>query len=445
MIDQETTENLKQRVAYEKGRDGYPDGFPQIPDLPAERYISPEFYDLEVDHLWRKTWLYAGHKDQFPEVGSYLLFDDIPKMPVFIVRGEDDVFRAFYNTCSHRGGCIVQESHGNCGKRLMCGYHAWTYDLEGNLVGVPDGRDFQGLDKSERGLVGLRCETWGGMIFINADDEAPALPDYLGILSDEFEQFDLDNLALITQYHYDVPSNWKILMDAFAENYHFVSVHRGTVGLPGPQCAVDHRGSVMGLFEHGHSRGILPWNTGFEPKLDASEETGFSMGMGGIEDIAGVGEISRSMVLAYTCFPNLTVPVYSNGFPLLLFWPTSINTCRMDVVWFGVPLEGGELTEAWQEKIDAFNLILDEDLNFLPSVQKSVESPAFHRIPLNYQERRIYHAHEFIDETIGRDKIPAAMQTEPVLAPTIERPEDRGIPPYLKDVLGPSGDKAAAE
>jgi phenylpropionate dioxygenase-like ring-hydroxylating dioxygenase large terminal subunit len=443
MIDRETTENLKRRIAWEKARTGYPDGFPQIPDLSAERYISPEFYELEVKHLWRNTWLYAGHKDQLPETGSYLVFDSVPHMPVVIVRGEGDVFRAFYNTCSHRGGCLVTERQGSCGKRLVCGYHAWTYDLEGNLVGVPDSRDFSGLVKSERPLLRLRCETWGGMIFVNANPDAPPLADYLGILADEFRQFDLDDVALITSYDYEVPCNWKVLMDAFAENYHFVSVHRGTVGLPGPKCAVDHRGTVMALFGNGHSRNILPWNSGFEPKENASEETGFSMGMGGIEDIPSVGEISRSMVLAYTCFPNLTVPVYSNGFPLLLFWPTSINTSRLEVVWFGMPLAGGALTPAWEEKIAAFNLILDEDLTYLPSVQRSVESPAFRRIPLNYQERRIYHGHEHIDEAIGRDRIPGRMQAIPVLGPTVESPADKGVPPYLRGALG--GRQEAAE
>ncbi|MBI1179843.1 MAG: Rieske 2Fe-2S domain-containing protein [Alphaproteobacteria bacterium] len=445
MIDRETTENLKRRVAYEKARPGYPDGFPHIPDLSAERYISPEFYELEIERLWTNTWLYAGHKDQLPETGSYIVFDRVPRMPVFVVRGEDGTFRAFYNTCAHRGGCIVSGEEGRCGTRLMCGYHAWTYDLEGNLVGVPDSRDFEGLVKADRGLTRLRCETWGGMIFVNANPEAPPLRDYLAILADEFRQFDLDDLALISRYHYDVPCNWKVLMDAFAENYHFVSVHRGTVGLPGPKCAVDHRGTVMALFENGHSRNILPWNTGFEPKAGSSEETGFSMSMGGIEDIASVGEISRSMVLAYTCFPNLTVPVYSNGFPLLLFWPTSINTSRLDVVWFGLPVEGEELPPAWREKIAAFNVILDEDLTYLPSVQKSVESPAFRSIPLNYQERRIYHAHEHIDDTIGREHVPARMRTTPVLGPTVERQQDRGIPPYLKGVLGDGAGVEAAE
>lgn len=416
----ETIEELKDRVDYEKARQGYPEGFPQLPDLPAERYISPEFYQLELKYLWQRSWLYAGHKDQFPQVGSFLLFDGVPDMPVIVVRTEDG-FNAFYNTCSHRGGCIVKERQGTCpGKRLICGYHAWTYNLDGDLLGVPDSRDFDGLDKSKRGLVKLKCESWGGWIFINAAPDAEPLQQYLGVLPAQMAQFELDNLAHITSYSYDVACNWKVLMDAFAENYHFVSVHRGSVGLPGPKCAVDHSGTVMSLFGNGHSRNILPWNDGFQPTADVSEDTGFSMGMGGIADIPSVGPIPRQFVTAFTAFPNLTTPVYSNGFPLLLFWPTGINTSRFDVVWFGLPHGQDELPEAWKQKIAAFNFILDEDLTYLPSVQISAQSPAFRSIVLNYQERRIYHAHEQIDRVIGPDHIPERLRVRPVLAPFIE-------------------------
>ncbi len=411
----ETIEELREKIRYEQTRAGYPEGFPKLPDIPAARYTSPEFYELELKRLWQKSWLYAGHRDQFPTVGSYIIFDSVPHMPVVIVRTETG-FNAFFNTCSHRGGCLVTERQGECaGKRLVCGYHAWTYDLNGKLIGVPDSRDFQGLDKSTRGLMRVRCETWGGWIFINVDPEANPLTDYLGTLHERMAEFDPDNLALIARYHFDVACNWKILMDAFAENYHFVSVHRGTVGLPGPKCAVDHRGTVMSLFENGHSRNCLPWNTGFEPRESASEETGFSMGMGGIPDIPSVGELPRAFVIAYTCFPNLTTPVYANGFPLLLFWPTSVGTCRLEVVWFGLPHGRAELPPAWKEKIEAFDIILDEDLTYLPSVQRSAESPAFRSIVLNYQERRIYHGHEQIDRVIGAEHIPPALRVTPVL------------------------------
>lgn len=416
----ESIERLRQRVAYELGRQTYPENFPALPELPAERYISQEFHDLENKYLWPRSWLYAGHKDQFPTVGSYLLFDSVPGMPIVIVRDEDG-YRAFYNTCAHRGGCLVKERSGVCaGKRFVCGYHAWTYDFSGRLVGIPDQVDFKNVDKSQRGLVKVRCESWGGLIFINADLGAKSLDEHLGTIRDQMAQFDMDKLALIDRYHYDVACNWKVLMDAFAENYHFVSVHRGTVGLPGPNCAVQHRGTVMSLYKNGNSRNILPWNTGFEPRESASEETGFSMAMGGIEDIATVGPIPRAYIMAFTSFPNLTTPVYASGFPILLFWPTGRNTSRMDVVWFGMPHGAAQLPQTWKDKIAAFNVILDEDLTFLPSVQTSAESPAFKSAVLSYQERRIYHAHEEIDRTIGVQNIPERLRVKQVLAPLVE-------------------------
>jgi phenylpropionate dioxygenase-like ring-hydroxylating dioxygenase large terminal subunit len=416
----ESIDDIRRKIAYELERPGYPEGFPQLPDLPAERYVSREFYDLENKYLWPRCWLYAGHKDQFPEVGSWLAFDGVPGMPVIVVRGERG-FNAFYNTCQHRGGCLVTGKNGTCaGKRLFCGYHAWSYDLEGNLIGVPDSRDFQGLDKSKRGLVKLRCETWGGWIFINASLDAPPLLDYVEPLIPHFAQYQPDQLALISSYSYDVKCNWKILMDAFAENYHFNAVHKGTTGLPGPKCAVEHRGTVLTLYRNGHSRNILPWNKGFEPRDCVSEETGFSMGMGGIPDIETVGPIPRSFITAFTCFPNLTTPMFANGIPVLVFWPTGINTSRMDVHWFGLPHGEKEVPQAWQEKITQFNFVLDEDLVFVPSVQTSAESPGFRSIVMSYQERRIYFAHEHIDRIIGAQNIPAHLRVRPVLEGMVE-------------------------
>src|SRR5690606_26776634 len=121
---------------------------------------------------------------------------------------------------------------------------------------------------------------------------------------------------------------------------------------------------------------------------------------------------------------------YSNGIPIHQYWPTSINTTRFDVTWFAPDPQGDQqILDAWKTKIEAYNQILDEDLVFLPSVQKSMESPAFRSLPLNYQERRIYHLHENIDRAIGIERIPERLRVQPLVEPYIERPEHKAHVP----------------
>lgn len=172
--------------------------------------------------------------------------------------------------------------------------------------------------------------------------------EHLGIIATEFEQFDVDNLHLIDSYSYEIPANWKVCVDVFGEHYHFQAFHAGTVGAPGPNCAVNHPGTVMSLFQGGSARGILPWNKGFVRGVH--KDRGFDA----IGDIPGTGEIDRDYVLAYNLFPNFVTPTYSNGIPIQQDWPTSINTTRFDVAWFAPDPQGDpKVIEAWKNKIAA--------------------------------------------------------------------------------------------
>ena len=172
-MDASLADQIKKSFEYERNRKGPPEDFPRLPDIPARRYTHPEFFDLEREHVWKRSWLCVGHQGEMPEVGSYRLCEETGS-PILIVHGKDQQFRAFYNTCRHRGGPVVREP---CGKAAMlrCQYHSWTYDLSGNLVSVPDERDFVDLDKTERSLIPLRCEMWGGWIFVNEDPNAESV------------------------------------------------------------------------------------------------------------------------------------------------------------------------------------------------------------------------------------------------------------------------------
>ena len=152
-------ERIKGQFAEELERfkaKAHPDNFPPLPDLPAGRYNDPAFFKAEQDHIWSKSWLFAGHTDEIPEAGSYKLWRD-SGVPVIIIRGKDGVVRGFYNTCRHRGGPLVRDEQGQAGS-LKCLYHSWNYDLTGELLFVPDEHDFHSLCKDERGLIPVQVE-----------------------------------------------------------------------------------------------------------------------------------------------------------------------------------------------------------------------------------------------------------------------------------------------
>src|SRR5262245_33516915 len=167
---------FRERSAWERDRDGPPAGFPALPDIALGRYTDPEFFELEREYLFGTVWLYAAHDSELRGAGSYKLCDVVGN-PVVLVRGQDGDVRAFRNACRHRGAPVVRDSCGTA-RMLVCQFHSWTYDLEGQLARVPDERDFVGLDRSQRALPRVRCERWGGWWFVSLDADAPPLLEW---------------------------------------------------------------------------------------------------------------------------------------------------------------------------------------------------------------------------------------------------------------------------
>ena len=228
MFSEDEIATIRSLMEWEEARTAPPEGFPSLPDLPAARYTSAEYYALEQEHVFRKSWLFAGHIDEIPEPGCYMRWHNAGD-PIIIVHGMDGVVRAFYNTCRHRGAPVVTEDRGKS-SRLMCAYHHWTYKTDGSLVGVPSRKDFpDDFDMSCRGLIPVRCEMLGNVIFVNFDENAAPLSDYLGPICDEWEEFQFDKLRLAARHSFDLDCNWKVAMEANMEVYHVPFIHPETV------------------------------------------------------------------------------------------------------------------------------------------------------------------------------------------------------------------------
>jgi phenylpropionate dioxygenase-like ring-hydroxylating dioxygenase large terminal subunit len=385
-------------MKYESERLGPPTGFPNLPDIPAGRYTDPEFLALEREHLWRTSWLYACHIDELPERGSYLLWKKTGT-PILLVRGKDDTIRAFYNTCRHRGAPLVKNG---CGRLdgFVCGYHGWTYGLDGKLVNLREKRDFPALDPSTRGLITVRCERFYNWVFINEDPQAAPLLEHTRPFHEYFRQFDPDCWRFVAHESFEVPCNVKVLLDAFLEVYHLKSIHQGTVDR-----FLDYRGTTIALYRNGHSIMVTP-----NRRPDWQDP-----GTRGMRRIESATVISSKNNPSFNFYPNLVAPVDPSGVPFLTFWPTSDRSMRIECDWFAPDWGGGAPPDLWKTRIANFDRILDEDLQFAPQIQESLMSPGFRGMPLSYQERRIYHWHEELDRRIGRERIPPGLRVAPLL------------------------------
>src|SRR5262249_33996726 len=141
-----------------------------------ERYTSSEFAALEMERLWPRVWQVACREEELPNRGDFVEYP-IGDQSILVVRGDDGAISAFHNACMHRGTGLAN----GCGSLpgvIQCRYHGWRYDLTGALVGVPDREEFPGLPDDVR-LGPVRCDTWGGFVFVNMDADAPPLLEFL--------------------------------------------------------------------------------------------------------------------------------------------------------------------------------------------------------------------------------------------------------------------------
>jgi choline monooxygenase len=194
--------------------------------MPAFAYTSPEFYQREVERIWRKTWNFIGSADQIRNNGDYFTLN-FAGVPIIVLRDHDGKMRAFANTCRHRGSELL-EGKGNC-KLIVCPYHSWTYELSGDLRGTPEMDKTLNFNKADYALISIAIDTWGNFLFINFDKNPEPLKKHLGDLPEKLAPYRLENMALARRKSFQMDCNWKLFVENAKESYHIGTVHRATI------------------------------------------------------------------------------------------------------------------------------------------------------------------------------------------------------------------------
>jgi phenylpropionate dioxygenase-like ring-hydroxylating dioxygenase large terminal subunit len=223
--------------------------------------IQPEYFAREVDRIYRRAWLPVTSAAELPQRGSYVAADVPPlKASLLIIRGQDDVVRAFYNICRHRANKLVPDNSQGCKLAFTCPFHAWTYAADGRLAGVTDEPQFVNFDKSRHSLIPVHCEVSEGLVFVNFDKQPrETLREWLGEIYGGY-QAHFDDREQISNWSIVVNASWHITVNAFTEGYHSLFLHRAT--LP------DYQGGKGNPMRHRPYLEVMPHHGRYSAKAN---------------------------------------------------------------------------------------------------------------------------------------------------------------------------------
>jgi phenylpropionate dioxygenase-like ring-hydroxylating dioxygenase large terminal subunit len=270
--------------------------------LPAQAYTSEEFFTWELGHLLRGGWQCVAHVSQIPAPGDFLNLDLLGE-PLIVVRGKDDTIRVLSRVCPHRSMDIMPEGFGydghspaqsrdgkpDCGhtRLFLCPYHAWTYELDGQLKACPEMHQAENFCRDEFFLKPFRSEIWQGFIFVNLDGEAPPFATDLGEMAADLAAFRLPEMKLVIAREWDCPFNWKVLVENFMESYHHLGIHHKTL-----QPMMPARDTWTERERRSYVRSHLPYKDSVREEYRAFETRGdFSTAM---PPLPGLSDLQKS-------------------------------------------------------------------------------------------------------------------------------------------------------
>jgi choline monooxygenase len=317
--------------------------------IPSHCYTDPAIEALERDRIFARTWQVVGREDQVESSGSFFTAG-IAGEPVLVIRGGDGRLRALSNVCRHRAGPVAK-GEGSCGA-FRCGYHGWSYGLDGGLLNTPEFDGVEEFDRSSVRLPEFRVETWLGLVFVNLDGKAPPLLETLGDLPTRLEKRNLSEMRLAARKDWELDCNWKVYVDNYLEGYHIPIVH------PGLMKEIDYaryETQTSGCWSLQHSP-IKP-REGAKLRRDPME--------------------SENDAEYYWIYPNLMLNVYPDNFSTNLIVPLSPRRTLTVFEWFFRDPGRPGLQETLRQTIEFSDEIQREDVAICEAVQKGLESRTY--------------------------------------------------------------------
>ena len=337
--------------------------------LPSRYYTDPLLLSAETERIFARTWQLVGHVGQVREEGSYFTAV-VGKEPIIVVRGSDGELAALSNVCRHRAGPVAR-AVGRC-RAFQCGYHGWTYALDGRLVGTPELDGIEQFDRAAFSLPRFRVATWLDLVFVNLDPVAPSLEEYLGDLTTRFDTRRFASAGLAHRKEWEIGCNWKVYVDNYLEGYHIPIVH------PSLFRELDYsryRTETSRFFSIQHAPIRRPERIRSEGNAEAEY---------------------------FWLFPNLMINVYPDNFSTNLILPRGQARTVTLFDWYFADPESEATKRRIEETVQFSDEIQIEDINICEAVQHGLEAPSYtsgRYAPA--RENGVHHFHALLTEFLA--------------------------------------------
>jgi phenylpropionate dioxygenase-like ring-hydroxylating dioxygenase large terminal subunit len=333
--------------------------------LAAPLYFNEETFATEKRRIFSATWQLVGHVRQVANPGDYFTVDLLGE-PLLIARGDDGVLRGFHNVCRHRAGPPAT----GCGNRKIfrCGYHGWTYRLDGALLVTPEFDGVEDFDPREFGLAPVRLEEWFNLIFVNLDDEADSLRENLGELPAQAEKFDFRNMKFSERRAYDMKCNWKTYIDNYLEGYHLPSVH------PGLNRELNYNEYTV----QPYARHVRQWSPIRSSQASEADSRRYA---------AAGGELTADY---FGVFPNCMLNCYPDNVQVNMILPLEPERTLAIFEWYLPEKDLG--SEAAQKSVAFSDEIQREDIAICEIVQKNLHSRSYSSGRYSVKQEKGVHA-----------------------------------------------------
>ena len=345
--------------------------------LPSAVYVDAVVFAAEKERIFFRTWQVVGHHNQVANPGDYFT-TELAGEPLLIVRGTGGELRGFYNVCRHRAGPPAE----GCGSRRLfrCGYHGWTYNLDGSLINATEIEGVDGFRPEDFSLVPVRTEEWLNLVLVNLDPEAPRLRESLGELPPQAEKFSFPKMKLFERRTYDMKCNWKTYVDNYLEGYHLPSVH------PGLNRELDYNAYVVEPYAR-HVRQFSPIR-GAQP---------------GDTTARRYEEAREGLTTDYFwIFPNWMLNCYPDNVSLNIVLPVEPERSLAIFEWY-LPQEDHSRATA-KASVEFSHQIQVEDVGICEIVQRNLRSRSYSRGRFSVKQEKGVHAfHRMYAEAMNSD------------------------------------------